>query len=813
MKNKLFFAVWWMAGISVYGQVIRVVNYENKAPVPQVSVYQPDKGIYLHTDDKGQVDISIFHLKDTLYFSHPDFETIRLTKQQIIANKYRVELYRNMSVLNTVVLSVSRHARKSGDIPREVKVFDAAELEQMTVSEVPDLLLMSPGLSVQRTQGGAGSPVIRGLEANRILLVIDGVRMNNVIYHAGHMHHSITVEPAILERVEIISGPSAIYGSDALGGVIHFITKTPVVNSRKTLRGGFTGRFATATRESTFNLNWTVSKRQWASLTSLTYSDFGDITMGTLRLHGYEDWGIVHEYSDNDENHYNAHPVPNPHPQIQPNTGYKQYDFFNKTVVECSPVSHWIFDTQFHTTSDIPRFDKLTEYKNGQLKYAEWRYGPMQRLLFSPQWEWKPGGTWIHQLKIIPSFQNIHESRITRKFGSLIRKYQKENLYIGTLNVDAEAKLKNRFDINYGLEWMYNNLHSRAYGKKLLVNGNQITGLEGDYYVPSRYPNGHALYSHFAFYTDMRKRFNKRHLVELGMRFTQTYLDAAWEDLQLVSLPFQQVKLGNFAFTPMLSYIFSPDTWKFSINLGSGFRSPNIDDIGKIREKHGKLLVPNTGLKPEYSYYGEAGIIKRFPVRDLSLKVFGYYNILHHYIDRRPFTLEGLNQLIYDGDTVDLYANVNNGNAAIYGVDVMADWNITHQLKWHADMSWAKGRKADGTPLPSIPPLKIFSSVEVDSDYFDFILSALYFGRKSLDEYDVIGGVDNLEQTPVDPQTGQYTGYPSWYIVNFYFKFNLTHTLTLNLGVENLFDIHYKRFASAVSEPGRNFKIQITGKF
>ncbi len=814
MRNKLFL-LGWMIGLigPLRGQVIKVVNYENKAPVPEVAVYQPQKGIILHTNDKGEVDITIFHQKDTLYFEHPDFEPLRLTKQQIIANKYRVELHRNLSVLNTVVLSVSRNARRKADIPREVQIFDASQVEELTVSATPDLLLMSPGVSVQRTQGGGGSPVIRGLEANRILLVVDGVRMNNAIYHAGHMHHSITVEPAILERVEIISGPSAIYGSDALGGVIHFITQTPVVNSRKKFKGGFAGRFATANRETSFNLNWTYSARRWASLTSVTYSDFGDIRMGTLRLHGYDDWGVVREYSDNDDTRYDSLPVPNKDLSIQPNTGFKQYDFFNKTVINACSDVHLILNTQFHTTSDIPRFDKLTEYKNGKLKYAEWRYGPMQRFLFSPQWEWDAGRKWINKLKIIPAYQNMRESRIVRRFGSLIRHYQKENLHVVSLNADAEASFPRQCRLNYGVELMYNRLESRAYGKKLIVSDHRVTGLEGDYYVPTRYPNDRARYYDLAFYTDFRKRFNRLHFMELGLRFTQTYLDAAWKDLQWTSNPFGEVNMGNFAFTPMVSYIFSPEHWKFSVNLGSGFRSPNIDDIGKIREKNGKLLVPNPDLKPEYSYYGEVGVAKDFPATGLHLHAFAFHNILHHYIDRQPYSLGGQTHLVYNGDTVALYANVNNGNARIYGLDFLADWQLTPRLKWHADLSWIKGRKDNGQPMPSIPPLKIYSFVQVNSDYFDFILSGLYYARKPLDEYDITGGMDNLEQTPLDPVTGEYTGYPSWYIVNFYFKFNLTHTLTLNLGVENIFDVHYKRFASAVSEPGRNFKIQIVGKF
>ena len=103
-----------------------------------------------------------------------------------------------------------------------------------------DLLYYGGEIRIQKSQGAGGSPVIRGFEANRVLLVIDGVRMNNAIYRSGHLQNAITIDPYALERTEIIFGPSSVgYGSDALGGVVHFYTKKPKINNEKiwTLNG------------------------------------------------------------------------------------------------------------------------------------------------------------------------------------------------------------------------------------------------------------------------------------------------------------------------------------------------------------------------------------------------------------------------------------------------------------------------------------------------------------------------------------------------------------------------------------------------
>jgi hemoglobin/transferrin/lactoferrin receptor protein len=472
-----------------------------------------------------------------------------------------------------------------------------------------------------------------------------------------------------------------------------------------------------------------------------------------------------------------------------------------------------IFDTQYHTTSDIPRFDKLTETKNGRLKYAEWNYGPMDFLFFSPRMEMEFSSKWMNKLRIITSYQRVKESRIWRKFDKDIRNYRKEKVDVFTFNADASAKLSKKTKINYGVEAAYNRVRSQAYGRKLVVSGHEIIDETGEYYVPTRYPNAGSYYMDFAVYSGWEHRFDNRNFLNLGIRFTQTFLSALWKDLQLVELPFQSVEISNFAITPMVRYIYSPEKWKISLSLGSGYRSPNVDDVGKIREKKGKLLVPNINLRPEYLYTSELSLQRRFFSNRLKLQGFVYHNFIVNYIDRQPYVLNGFSQINYDGDMVDIYANVNSGTARIYGFDLLAETTPSEHFSWSAGLSYIKGRKQNGDPMPSIPPLKINSNLKFKNDFYEINIYYLYYAKKPLGEYDIKGGVDNLDESPFDPRTGEYVGFPQWNIFNLSFTYYLTHNLTLNLGVENIFDVHYKRFASAVSEPGRNFKVQITGKF
>ena len=130
--------------------------------------------------------------------------------------------------LGEIVLSVARTAAQSQKIAERVSLIDKASIRKGSPTTGADLLLMAPGVRLQNSQGGGGSPVLRGFEANRVLLVVDGIRLNNAIYRSGHLQNAITIDPNSIERVEVIYGSSSVgYGSDALGGVVHYYTKTP----------------------------------------------------------------------------------------------------------------------------------------------------------------------------------------------------------------------------------------------------------------------------------------------------------------------------------------------------------------------------------------------------------------------------------------------------------------------------------------------------------------------------------------------------------------------------------------------------------
>ena len=145
---------------------------------------------------------------------------------------------------------------------------------------------------------------------------------------------------------------------------------------------------------------------------------------GENRQHGFTDWGLVPTYSKNNKTTYYAQPSLNPYPHVQKNVGYTQFDLLEKIVINLPKASQLLFNFQLSNSSNIPRFDKLNESLDGNLRFAEWFYGPQKRALFSPQLKLFPKNKFLYKGTITAAYQALEESRIQRKFNSLTRETQ-----------------------------------------------------------------------------------------------------------------------------------------------------------------------------------------------------------------------------------------------------------------------------------------------------------------------------------------------------------------------------------------------------
>jgi len=244
-------------------QTIQVVDlFETKA-IEGVHLYTNDKIFTATTNSTGEaILLSNLQANDTIYFQHISYKMEQFTLADLQKMNYVVGLINKDEELVEVVVSVGKIRESLDEVTNKVNIIKSEVVALQNPQNSADMLEATGNVYVQKSQMGGGSPVIRGFEANKVLLVVDGVRMNNAIYRGGHLQSAITIDNAILDRTEVVFGPgSVIYGSDALGGVMHFMTKKPPLatgSNSTAFNGSAMLRYNSANNEKTGHLDFAL---------------------------------------------------------------------------------------------------------------------------------------------------------------------------------------------------------------------------------------------------------------------------------------------------------------------------------------------------------------------------------------------------------------------------------------------------------------------------------------------------------------------------------------------------------------------------
>ncbi len=799
-----------------FSQQVTFKDGETNEILSDVTVFNESKNKSTISDLDGNADLELFASERNIYFQLLGYSLLEVSVSDIKDGDV-ILLYPESQNLDEVILSVARSESNVNQIAEKVSVIKSEDLFISSPTSGAEMLELSPGIRIQKSQGGGGSPIIRGFEANRVLIVVDGVRMNNAIYRSGHLQNSITIDPSNIERAEIIFGSSSVgYGSDAMGGVIHYYTKNPILKNSKNISSSFTSNFNSANNSLSSNFNTNYSSDNWGSITSISISKYGDIKMGKNRNHGYSNWGLTPIFSKNSRYKFYAEPSINLDDNIQKNTGYSQVDLFQKFLFKLAGDNLLNLNIQFSESSDIDRYDQLSILKDDTLKFSEWYYGPQKRILISPSLKIFPKNKFMDKGVITFGFQKINESRIKRKFNSLNRSHQIEDLKVLSLNGDFDTSFNNGHTFSYGIETTYNHNYSKAYDRILDVDNNNVIGVSKKFAIPTRYPSDGSSYTSFASYVNWSWNMSEFFTFNIGTRLTFTKLKASWNDVISVNPQLSKVNLNSKALTTTISMKLRPSN-KIQINtvLSSGFRNPNIDDIGKIRENNGLLVVPNTFLKPEYAYNLDLGVDYKSLDNKNYLSIRGFSTIILRHIGRAEYivysdiTTPNLSTIIYNNEEVTTIANKNLGNRFIHGFSIDGYNNINRSLKINYSLTYTKGDKNEiYGPLPSISP--VFGSFSLNYIKNDLTIRAIYKYSDSKDpsEYS-LGGEDGLDETPyLIDQNGlkNFLGTPKWSDFSIYASKKISSNSTLRLGITNIFDIHYRTFASGISAPGRSFQ-------
>lgn len=800
MRHFICFIFFLIFFSQINAQEITVLNKVTYQPLSDVSLTNIKTNISVKTNLKGKIYLPESDLIDTIKIEALGYQFLVIPFRQLVANNYKVLLVEKAFNLNEIIVSANKIEESKAIVPQQIIQVKAKEIAFLNQSTTADLLQQTGQVAVQKSQAGGGSPVMRGFEANKILLVVDGVRMNNAIYRGGHLQNVITIDQNMLEKVELVFGPgSVVYGSDALGGAIHFYTKKPNFSTtdKMLFKANVYSKFATAAQEHTQHFNFNIGFKKVAFLSSVTFSNFGDLQQGANRNDAYPSFGTRPFYQGRINN--TDVMLPNDNNNIQKSSGYQQYDFLQKITFKPNSKTEHGINLQYSTSSNINRYDRLTEYAGTDLKFAQWYYGPQKRLLTAYHFALKADKKLLNNLNITASYQAIEESRISRRFKSNNLDSRIENINVFALNADASFQIK-QHQVRYGLEATYNDVNSKA--NRVNISSDVVSSLD------TRYPDGGSDMSSLAFYATHSWAIHPKWILSDGLRLSKVNLNAIFNDKTFFPFPFNDVKQKSAALNGNLGLNYLPgNNWKIAVMASSGFRAPNVDDLAKVFESvAGKIIVPNPNLKPEYTYNADFNISKIIADR-ISIEAGAFYTWYSNAITVQSATFNGQSQIVYNGAISSVNTTVNATKAFIYGYHAQLNAEFCKSFSFNSSFNYTRGgiKAATNMPLDHIPPLFGKAGLQLQLKKFKGELSANYNGWKRLKDFSS-SGEDNLQYATED-------GMPAWMIYNLRTAYQLNSKFQIQVGLENITDKNYRMFASGISSAGRNLILSVRGSF
>ena len=708
--------------------------------------------------------------------------------------------------LQDVVIYANKFPTLSKNIvQRVVALTDKILLQQQ--ANTADILTASGQVFVQKSQAGGGSPVVRGFEASRVLLMVDGVRMNSAIFRAGHLQNIITVDNMILDRVEIVYGPSStLFGCDALGGVVNLFTKQPqlfksnLVSKKAPWKtnGNLVYRFGNGQNEQRQHVDLNIANNRWAFLTSVTKSNFGDMRQGNKRLAAYPDFGKRLFYVAR-ENNTDVIKDNSAFVNIQKLSGYNQIDLLQKVLFKPNDNTEHLLNVQVSNSSDINRYDRLTETSKGLPVFSEWYYGPQVRNMIGYKLTKSNLSGYFQKLTTNINYQHLEESRITRRFKSNNKDYRFEAVDIFGLNMDLLHQGKSS-TLNIGAESYYNDVSSTAYRNNIATNLRSA--------ITTRYSDGPTNMSNYALYAQHTQFLNGNWVLNSGLRLNNVQLNANFKDTALMRFPFTDANQNNTALTGNLGMAYNgADGLRVSFGVSSGFRAPNVDDLTKVFDtRTGYVVVPNKDLKPEYTYNAELNVSKTTSNYSIGASLF--YTWFRNALVVDKFKWNNASAILYQGIMSDVFATQNKAKAIVYGFNVNGSANLSPNTILAATYTYTKGTYQNGLvemPLDHIPPTYGRVGLKHDIKKFTAELFTLFNGWKRIEDYN-LNGEDNEIYATKD-------GMPAWQIWNINTNYQFTKKLNFSFQIENIADLNYRYFASGISALGRNYIVQARYSF
>ena len=611
----------------------------------------------------------------------------------------------------------------------------ATQIRNRLNRTTPEALQGTAGVFVQKTNHGGGSPILRGLMGNQTLLVLDGIRLNNSTYRYGPNQYLNTVDPFTLNKIEILNGSGSVqYGSDAMGGVIHLFSHEPELNTNLVAR--FLGRFTSQQMEQTGRAEINYGGNRFAGSASINVRNFGDLYGGK---------GIGRQspsgYGEN-SNFIKLKYV------LRNNTFVVSNQYFNANHV---PITHKV---------------KLENFKINEIS-------KQNRNLSYIKHTWSTNSKWLTELNTILSLHHTLEQRESQKNNSNQFIFEKDRVNTISVNSSFTTNFSSHWKAITGIELYTDKVSSKK----------ELTNLEtkGSQSVRGLYPD-QSKYGSFSSFTIHQFNLNPL-LISGGIRYNRFKININESGIGQV-----QITPSALVYNANLGYRMNKYTTTY-LAVNSGYRAPNIDDMGTLGIVDFRYELPSFDLKPEHSRSYEIGLKMIKP----NYQITGAF--YHTYISNL-ITRTKIPDQIISGYPV--YIKENIGEAIIRGIENTMIYNINQNFQLNSLLTYTYGKnKITQEPLRRIPPF--FGRLSLQYELKRFFISS---------EWSFAGSQHRLAQGDKEDNRIGPEGTPGWNVINLYTGLKLRNA-TVQAVFNNLTNEAYKTHGSGVYGQGRSLTLQI----
>lgn len=646
--------------------------------------------------------------------------------------------------LGEVIITSQRNPNEPFSIPGTVNSLSRKDMDVAISRTTPEALMNISGVFVQKTNHGGGSPIIRGLTGNQTLLLIDGIRLNNSIYRYGPNQYLNTIDQFTIGKIEVAKGTGSVqYGTDAIGGVLQVFTKDPLMNKNGiAIHGQVLGRTMSGDMEKSTRGEVEVSTPKFGAIAGATFRDFGDLIGGK-------------------------------NTGTQSPSGYREYAFDTKIAFELEKNITLTFANQLLKQSHVPIYHKVL-LEN----YALNEFEPQQHMISYARLNIQGSRKLFNQIKVITSWQNNTEGRISQKNGNNL--LVKEVDRVNTLGVTADifSSLSSLWSANSGVEFYHDNVGSKRSEINTLLSGSFVAK-RGLYPDKSKYGN-YSIYSLHHF--DL-----KRWIFDGGLRFNYFRLN-----ISDVTLGNVEISPAAFVFNGAVMYKLNRNNHLYA-SVSSGFRAPNIDDMGSLGIVDFRYEIPSYDLKPEKSQNYEVGY--KLNQKKFSGIIAVYSMDLNNLITR--VKVEGEMK-----DGYQVYKKENIEKACINGFEAAIGLELSKKIALNGGISYTFGQSiTKNEPLRRIPPL-------------NGRIAGTYTLRKfyGIAEFLFATTQDRLAQADISDNRIGADGTPGWNIFNIYAGYQFS-PFKINTGLQNLFNEDYRTHGSGINGVGRSAVVTLNYLF